>query len=43
MDPSQDNPIVRFKAFFWALTVFAFFGTQVNIMWRQQMLLDLVF
>lgn len=26
MDPSQDNPIVRFKAFFWGLAVFAFFG-----------------
>jgi mono/diheme cytochrome c family protein len=26
MDPSQDNPIIRFKAFFWALAVFGFFG-----------------
>lgn len=26
MDPSQDNPIVRFKAFFWSLSIFALFG-----------------
>lgn len=31
MDPSQDNPIVRFKAFFWALTLFAFFGVALGI------------
>jgi mono/diheme cytochrome c family protein len=26
MDPSQDNPILRFKAFFWGLGIFALFG-----------------
>ncbi len=31
MDPSQDNPIVRFKAFFWALAVFALFGAVLGI------------
>lgn len=31
MDPSQDNPIVRFKAFFWALAVFGFFGVVLGI------------
>lgn len=31
MDPSQDNPIVRFKAFFWALAVFALFGVALGI------------
>lgn len=31
MDPSQDNPIVRFKAFFWALTLFALFGISLGI------------
>lgn len=31
MDPSQDNPIVRFKAFFWALAVFALFGFALGV------------
>jgi mono/diheme cytochrome c family protein len=31
MDPSQDNPVVRFKAFFWALGVFALFGVALAI------------
>jgi len=31
MDPSQDNPIVRFKAFFWALAVFALFGIALGV------------
>ncbi len=26
MDPSQDNPIIRFKAFWWGLGAFALFG-----------------
>ncbi|MEN9991376.1 MAG: hypothetical protein RLZZ224_1078 [Verrucomicrobiota bacterium] len=32
MDPSQDNPIVRFKAFFWALGVFALFGIALALL-----------
>jgi mono/diheme cytochrome c family protein len=31
MDSSQDNPIVRFKAFFWALALFALFGIALGI------------
>lgn len=31
MDPSQDNPIVRFKAFFWGLAAFAFFGIALAV------------
>jgi mono/diheme cytochrome c family protein len=31
MDPTQDNPIVRFKAFFWALGVFALFGIALAV------------
>lgn len=31
MDPSQDNPIVRFKAFFWALALFALFGIALGV------------
>ncbi len=32
MDPSQDNPTVRFKAFFWALALFALFGVVLGIL-----------
>lgn len=31
MDPSQDNPFVRFKAFFWALAVFGLFGALLAV------------
>lgn len=31
MDPSQDNPIIRFKAFWWGLGAFALFGVLAAI------------
>ena len=31
MDPSTDNPIVRFKAFFWGLSIFALFGVALGL------------
>lgn len=33
MDPSRDNPILRFTTFWWALGTFLFFGLLIALVW----------
>jgi len=33
MDPSPDNPLIRFKAFFSGLTLFLLFGVLITLVW----------